>query len=82
MPKGGIVVFDEINVKDFPGETAAFYDSLNATALLYVAFRFVVASPILLLRKTALSTELGHPRKWGSSDCKYFWMKTFCLSKN
>jgi len=30
---------DEINVKDFPGETAAFYDSLTPTALLYVAFR-------------------------------------------
>lgn len=29
VPKGGIVAFDELNMKDFPGETLALLDSLN-----------------------------------------------------
>jgi hypothetical protein len=29
VPKGGIVAFDELNMKDFPGETVALLDSLN-----------------------------------------------------
>jgi hypothetical protein len=29
VPKGGIVAFDELNMKDFPGETSALLDSMN-----------------------------------------------------
>ena len=29
MPKGAVVVFDELNLKDFPGETAALLESLS-----------------------------------------------------
>jgi len=40
MPKGGVVVFDELNMKDFPGETAALLDILpiNQIALKRVPF--------------------------------------------
>lgn len=33
MPKGGVVVFDELNLKDFPGETAAFLEVLSANSI-------------------------------------------------
>ena len=35
MPKGGLIVFDELNLKDFPGETVAFkeYFDINSTRL-------------------------------------------------
>ena len=29
MPKGGIIVFDELNHPDYPGETTALIDSLG-----------------------------------------------------
>lgn len=40
MPKGGIVVFDELNMKDFPGETTALLDTLdiNNVALRRIPF--------------------------------------------
>ncbi len=33
MPKGAVVVFDELNVKDFPGETVAFMEALPANSV-------------------------------------------------
>jgi hypothetical protein len=40
MPKGAVVVFDELNVKDFPGETIAFMEVLptNSVALKRMPF--------------------------------------------
>jgi hypothetical protein len=33
VPKGGVVAFDELNFKDFPGETLALLDSLDIATL-------------------------------------------------
>jgi hypothetical protein len=33
VPKGGIVAFDELNFKDFPGETLALMDSLDLSTV-------------------------------------------------
>jgi hypothetical protein len=33
MPKGAVVVFDELNLKDFPGETVAMLETLNVNGI-------------------------------------------------
>jgi Macrocin-O-methyltransferase (TylF) len=40
VPKGGIVAFDELNMKDFPGETIALLESLNLNSVPLRRFPF------------------------------------------
>jgi hypothetical protein len=40
MPKGGIIVFDELNNKSWPGETVAVLESLNINQLEIKRFPF------------------------------------------
>ena len=40
MPKGGIIIFDELNSKDFQGETQALMDSLGISKLKIERFPF------------------------------------------
>ena len=40
VPKGGIVAFDELNMKDFPGESVALLESLNLNVVSLRRFPF------------------------------------------
>jgi hypothetical protein len=40
MPKGAIVAFDELNNKDWPGETSAVFDTIGIRTLRLRRFRF------------------------------------------
>ena len=40
MPKGAIIAFDELNLKDWPGETVAVLETLNLREFRIERFRF------------------------------------------
>jgi hypothetical protein len=48
IPKGGVIVFDELGLRDFPGETVAMFETMDYSSLSFRKLPFIKASYCVL----------------------------------